>query len=303
MNTKTFYTKEFFYYSVPVMLVDLAIHLGIFEWMLTWFKFTVQEDYVLTRPRSLYFLVVGFIIAMVLVPVRLHERGYNWKKQILRVFYQCLITLGVFAASVNILFYSFAGHFFLYEGIFSVAAISIWHLVFRAAIISARKKGRNKIHVVIVGENENAKKLAETIQNSADFADYKLVATFGEDLPAIQEYIGHNKVHQLYCSLNPAIKTDTVNSIIRSCENLFIDFYYVPNMDGYLHRSMTFSELGPLTVVKLREEPLSNPVNAIIKRIFDIVASLLFLVLVYPFVWCFVAIGTSLSSPGPILFR
>ncbi|MBR0083353.1 MAG: hypothetical protein IJP93_04655, partial [Bacteroidales bacterium] len=160
MNTKTFYTKEFFYYSVPVMLVDLAIHLGIFEWMLTWFKFTVQEDYVLTRPRSLYFLVVGFIIAMVLVPVRLHERGYNWKKQILRVFYQCLITLGVFAASVNILFYSFAGHFFLYEGIFSVAAISIWHLVFRAAIISARKKGRNKIHVVIVGENENAKKLA-----------------------------------------------------------------------------------------------------------------------------------------------
>ena len=303
MNTKTFYTKEFFYYSVPVMLVDLAIHLGIFEWMLTWFRFTVQEDYVLTRPRSLYFLVVGFIIAMVLVPVRLHERGYNWKKQILRVFYQCLITLGVFAASVNILFYSFAGHFFLYEGIFSVAAISIWHLVFRAAIISARKKGRNKIHVVIVGENENAKKLAETIQNSADFADYKLVATFGEDLPAIQEYIGHNKVHQLYCSLNPAIKTDTVNSIIRSCENLFIDFYYVPNMDGYLHRSMTFSELGPLTVVKLREEPLSNPVNAIIKRIFDIVASLLFLVLVYPFVWCFVAIGTSLSSPGPILFR
>ena len=136
MNTKTFYTKEFFYYSVPVMLVDLAIHLGIFEWMLTWFRFTVQEDYVLTRPRSLYFLVVGFIIAMVLVPVRLHERGYNWKKQILRVFYQCLITLGVFAASVNILFYSFAGHFFLYEGIFSVAAISIWHLVFRAAIIS-----------------------------------------------------------------------------------------------------------------------------------------------------------------------
>ncbi|MBR0082953.1 MAG: exopolysaccharide biosynthesis polyprenyl glycosylphosphotransferase [Bacteroidales bacterium] len=99
------------------------------------------------------------------------------------------------------------------------------------------------------------------------------------------------------------MKTDTVNSIIRSCENLFIDFYYVPNMDGYLHRSMTFSELGPLTVVKLREEPLSNPVNAAVKRAFDIVASLLFLVVVYPFVWCFVAIGTSLSSPGPILFR
>ena len=74
MNTKTFYTKEFFFLSVPVMLVDLAIHIGIFEWMLSWFSFTATEDYVLTRPRSLYFLIVGFIIAMVLVPVRLHDR-------------------------------------------------------------------------------------------------------------------------------------------------------------------------------------------------------------------------------------
>ena len=99
------------------------------------------------------------------------------------------------------------------------------------------------------------------------------------------------------------MKSATVNEIIRHCENLFIDFYYVPNMDGYLHRSMTFSELGPLTVVKLRDEPLSYPLNAAVKRFFDIVASLLFLLLVYPFVWCFVAIGTSLSSPGPILFK
>ena len=124
MNTKTFYTKEFFFLSVPVMLVDLAIHIGIFEWMLSWFSFTATEDYVLTRPRSLYFLIVGFIIAMVLVPVRLHDRSYNWKKQIMSVVYQCVITLGVLAASVNILFYSFAGHFYLYQGIFAVVAIT-----------------------------------------------------------------------------------------------------------------------------------------------------------------------------------
>ena len=303
MNTKTFYTKEFFFYSVPVMLVDLAIHIGIFEWMLSWFSFTAPEDYVLARPRSLYFLIVGFIIAMVLVPVRLHDRGYNWKAQILRVIYQCVITLGVLAASVNILFYSFAGHFYFYQGIFAVAAISIWHLLFRAFILAARKRGRNKVHVVIVGENENARRLEDLLRNSSEFADYKLVASFGEDLQAIQEYLENNKVHQLYCSLNPALKSSTVNEIIRNCENLFIDFYYVPNMDGYLHRSMTFSEMGPLTVVKLRDEPLSNPVNAFIKRFFDILASLLFLVLIYPFVWCFVAIGTSLSSPGPILFK
>ena len=34
MNLKTFNIKEFFYYSVPVMLVDLAIHIGIYEWLI-----------------------------------------------------------------------------------------------------------------------------------------------------------------------------------------------------------------------------------------------------------------------------
>ncbi|MBR5906465.1 MAG: undecaprenyl-phosphate glucose phosphotransferase [Bacteroidales bacterium] len=303
MNLRTFNIKEFLYYSVPVMLVDLGIHIGVFEWLLKVFTFTDPQDYILLRPRSLYFLVIGFIIAMVIVPIRLYERGTNWKSEILRVFLQCLITIGVLAASINVLFHSFAGHFLLYEGMLAVALISIWHLIVRAAILAARKKGRNKIHVVIVGENENAERLAEMIEDDRDYADYKLVASFGEDLEAIEGYLRHNKVHQLYCSLNPALKTDMVNSIIKLCENLFIEFYYVPNMDGYLHRTMTFSQLGPMTVVKLREEPLSNPLNAAIKRAFDILFSLLFLVTLYPVVWCFVAIGTTLSSPGPILFR
>ena len=303
MNLRTFNTKEFFFYSVPAMLVDLAIHIGVFEWMLSVFKFNDPIDLVLTRPRSLYFLVVGFIIAMVIVPIRIYERGYNWKTVIMRAFSQCLITIGVLAASINVLFHSFAGHFLLYDGMIAVTIISIWHLLFRAAILTARKKGRNKIHVVIVGENENAERLAEMIRDDREYADYKLAAVFGEDLPAINEYLQNNKVHQLYCSLNPALKTETVNSIIRSCENLFIEFFYVPNMDGYLHRSMSFGEIGPLTVVKLRDEPLANPLNAAVKRLFDIVLSLVFLVTLYPLIWCFVAIGTTLSSPGPILFK
>lgn len=303
MNLRTFNIKEFLYYSVPVMLVDLGIHIGVFEWLLKVFTFTDPQDYILLRPRSLYFLVIGFVIAMVIVPIRLYERGTNWKNEIFRVFLQCLITIGVLAASINVLFHSFAGHFLLYEGLLAVALTSIWHLIVRAAILAARKKGRNKIHVVIVGENENAKRLAGMIEDDRDYADYKLVATFGEDLPAIEDYLRNNKVHQLYCSINPAIKAEKVNNIIKLCENLFIEFYYMPNMDGYLHRTMTFSQLGPMTVVKLREEPLSNPLNAAIKRSFDILFSLLFLVTLYPVIWCFVAIGTTISSPGPILFK
>lgn len=303
MNLKTFNNKEFLYYSVPAMLVDLTVHLGVFEWLLRVFTFTDVQDLVLARPRTLYFLVVGFILAMFLVPIRFYDRGQNARQAVFRVFWQCLITIGVLAASVQILFSSFAGKFFLYEGFLTVAIISIWHLVFRAVILWARRHGRNKIHVVIVGDNENAERLARLFDHGSDYADYKLAAVFGNDLPAVQSYLEQNKVHQLYCSLNPALMTDTVNNLVRLCENRFIDFFYVPNMDGYPRRSMTFSELGPVTLVKLREEPLSNPLNAALKRTFDIVLSLLFLVTVFPVVWLFVAVGTTLSSPGPVFFR
>ncbi|MBO6169585.1 MAG: undecaprenyl-phosphate glucose phosphotransferase [Bacteroidales bacterium] len=303
MNLKTFNNKEFFFYSVPAMLLDLLIHIGIFEALLKWFAFTDPQDLVLTRPRSLYFLIVGFIIAMVLVPIRFYDRGQTWKQVIVRAFLQCLITIGVLAASVQILFNSFAGHFFMWEGMAAVVGVSLCHLLFRAIIIAARRMGRNKIHVVVVGDNEDARRLTSLLESGAEYADYKLAASFGDDLEAVKDYLQNNKVHQLYCSLNPAIKTETVNSIIRLCENLFVEFYYVPNMDGYIHRSMTYSELGPLTVIKLREEPLSYPVNAAIKRIFDVVASSLFLVTLYPIIWLFVAIGTTISSPGPILFK
>ena len=303
MNLKTFNTKEFLLYGIPVMLVDLAIHIGIYKWLLSVYTITDRADRVLLSPRCIYFLVIGFIITMVLVPSRPYERGYTLKKELSRVLLQCVLTLGILAASVNLLFHSFAGHFYLYEGLLSVALISLWHLVFRKMVLIARGKGRNKIHVVIVGENENARRLADMLTNDREFADYKLAATFGEDPEAIRTYLTENKVHQLYCSLNPALKTDMVNDIIRTCENLFIEFYYVPNMDGYLSRSMTFGEFGPMTIVKLRDEPLANPLNSGLKRAADIVTSFVFLVTLFPFIWLFVAIGTALSSPGPVFFK
>ena len=132
MNIKSFYTKEFLVYGIPLMLTDLAIQIGIYEWLLHIFTFTDAADLVLRSPRCLYFLVMGFIIALTLVPSRLYERGFSWKREITRVFLQCLLTLGILAASVDILFHSFAGHFFLYEGMLAVAP---WYALSVGAVI------------------------------------------------------------------------------------------------------------------------------------------------------------------------
>lgn len=316
MNAKTFNYKEFYYYALPVMAVDLLIHIVIYKWIAATFQYVDPADLVMARPRSLYFLIVGFLIAMMILPVQFYKRGTILRSIVVRSFWQTFITLSIFAASVFVLFGSFAGRFFIKEGVCAAAAISIWHLIFRIFIIKARKLGRNKYHAVIIGAGANAERLYETLTHWTYLDDYKVLGIFtlpGEtvpdgathlgDLNNFEHYLDLNKVHVVYCSLNPATNQELVNRIVKLCEEKFIEFFYVPNMDGYLHRTMTYSEIGHVLVFHLREEPLSNPINSAVKRMFDIIVSFLFLCTVFPIVLIFVSIGTSLSSPGPIFFK
>ena len=303
MNIKTFNLKEFLYFGLPMTLGDLVIYVAVHLVLARHFPFEVPEDEILRDPKCLFILVLGFFLAKALAPSRIYERDFSWKEQVVKVFVQTVITLGVLAVSVDLLFFSFAGFFYLYEGILAFVLLLVWHFSFRAAILKARKLGRNKVHVVIVGDNESARRLQDTFSNDALYGDYKLVACLGDNSDQIDRFMTENKVHQLYCCLNPAVQTETVNDIIRCCENRFVDFFYVPYMEGYLRHSVSFRELDTMPVLKLRDEPLANPLNAAVKRAADLVLSALFLVCIFPFVWCFVAIGTSLSSPGPILFK
>ena len=303
MNLKTFNIKEFLYFGVPLAVVDLFIYVAVYEWLLTVFPFSVPEDLILKTPQSHYLLLLGYIIAVLLVHSWPYDRGYTWKTQALKILFQCFLAIGILAISVNVLFDSFAGFFYLYEGMLSVVLLNICHLVFRAAILFARKRGRNKIHVVIVGTDDNALRLAETFDNAEEFGDYKVVASFGQDMDEIRSYLESNKVHQLYCGLDPARNQDTVSNLIRLCESLYIAFFYIPDLSGYFRPSLSIQEIGSVPVLNLREEPLSNPVNAAVKRCLDVLFSLLVLLLLFPLIWLFVAVITRFTSPGPVFFK
>lgn len=85
--------------------------------------------------------------------------------------------------------------------------------------------------------------------------------------------------------------------IINYCENHLVRFFSVPNVRNYLKRRMHFELLGNVPVLSIRCEPLESLENRIIKRVFDIVCSGLFLCTVFPFVYVFFGIAIKLSSP------
>lgn len=313
MNISTFRTKEIYIYLLPILVIDLLVQIVAFRFCADNFHYWDPADLVMRKRKVIYFLIVGYVLAAIIVPPKLYERGIRIRTIAFTAFMQTLITLGICAISVDALFSSFAGKLYLPCGVIATVSVFVVNAILKNIIDYARRKGRNKLHSVIVGSDHNAVQLYRSL-NAPNQYDYKLLGLFSDrevdsdiellgSVDAIDGYLKNNKVHNLYCSISPALHENLVNSIIRICDNYCVDFYYVPNMDGYMRRSMTFDTLNGVTVISLRDEPLSNPVNRFVKRFFDVLISGIFLVTVFPFVWLFVAIGTSITSPGPIFFK
>jgi len=77
--------------------------------------------------------------------------------------------------------------------------------------------------------------------------------------------------------------------------------YFVPDVFGISIIQGRLQDMSGVPVVGICETPFTGT-NRLIKRVSDIVLSILILLLIFP-IMIAVAVGVRLSSPGPIIFR
>lgn len=116
------------------------------------------------------------------------------------------------------------------------------------------------------------------------------------------DYLRLHPVEQLYCGL-PVEKSQYLVSLINYCDNHFIQFFLVPNLRTYLKRQVHMEMMGNVPLFVIREEPLSLLENRLVKRLFDLVVSGLFLCTLFPFIYLVVGLAIKCTSPGPIFFK
>ena len=97
----------------------------------------------------------------------------------------------------------------------------------------------------------------------------------------------------------------TIANLIRECENRCIRVALIPDNDlAYAAlSSQTIERVGDLSLVRVREAPLDQWSNRMLKRGFDILFSTLVLALIFPIVLLISAVLIKLSSRGPIFFK
>ncbi len=98
------------------------------------------------------------------------------------------------------------------------------------------------------------------------------------------------------------VRKKVITKYIAVCNDNCCKVMFVPAICGYFRAPRQVTTVGNLPLIDIRSTPLDNPSNQLIKRMTDIMISLLLIILTSPLM-LFTAIGVRLSSPGPILFR
>ncbi len=198
---------------------------------------------------------------------------------------------------------------------------AIARFVERFVIKSYRQSGRNTRYVLFVGADPELLVMYNMLMGDAS-KGYQVKGYFADNdfgelpenvhlqkLGTLQDFtdrIQHDNetfrdISEIYVSLSRK-ERDTIRLISNWCDMYVIRFYYVPVSVETLGIDLKRELLDDIEIFTTYENPLQSPVNKVIKRVFDVFFSGLFLLCSLP-VWPIVWIVMKLQSPGPMFFK
>ena len=197
---------------------------------------------------------------------------------------------------------------------FIILFLFFYRWTLRKCIKWYRKRGRNTMTVIFIGNINVASELYKTMESNPTtgykvkgyFSDEPRTNVTGENYLGKPEealnYIENHQLHQVYCLL-PSSQNDLINKLMQTCTNNIVRYNHIPDSFNYQRHTMALNLMDGTPVFCLHNEPLSMLGNRIIKRTFDLIVSSIFLLTIFPIVYIVFGLLIKLSSPGPILFK
>jgi len=167
--------------------------------------------------------------------------------------------------------------------------------------------GGNFRRVVIVGNGKTVEQLADFFNENPDYG-YKLIRVFDvvenkkTQIESCFDFVLEQKIDEIYCSLSDLTNTDISKFIDFTDNNLKI-LKFLPDNKEILSRNLIFDYYDYIPIISLRNIPLDETTNKIIKRLFDIAFALVIILGVLSWLIPILAILIKLESKGPIFFR
>lgn len=182
--------------------------------------------------------------------------------------------------------------------------------ILRKTLRKFRESGYNKKYVLLVGSGTAAAEYLRTIREqkwlgyecAGCVADEKLIGVkmLGgtESLLGVLEARSYDEV---VCALD-ADETDKLAGVVEACELTGTKISVIPSIYKYMSTSPAIDVVGNIPLMNIRRIPLDNVGNATLKRMVDIVGSLVLLVLTSPVILVSMAV-IKITMGGKVIFR
>lgn len=191
---------------------------------------------------------------------------------------------------------------------------SLERFAIRMILRRLRQKGYNLKHLLLVGWNEASGEFYDRITGNRNLG-YEIcgyVSGQPEDLGKrrlsykgsfrdLSQLLGGKEIDEVVISLDYD-EFPELERIIDICEKEGVKSSLLPFYTKYLPTRPYIDVVEGMPLINLRRVPLDNLINSFLKRSFDIVASLLGLILLSP-LFLVAIIGVKCSSPGPVIYR
>ncbi|MFD2203717.1 exopolysaccharide biosynthesis polyprenyl glycosylphosphotransferase [Shivajiella indica] len=292
----------------PWLFVLGDVTVVIFSFLLTSFLLGSPANY--DGPDNAIFLI--FIMVWMVVTVL--RKDYRWERTSRQdsLFNKLIVSLLWFMVIVAIVWMPMINEGrFLFFGVLGLVLflfISFYRISVYLVLKKYRSKGFNYRNAVILGRGEVGKKLEEVLGKRKDFGirfmgyfDFnKELAQSKEMLQKFFEDAVKNEIDIIY--INEIRDSYLIKKLIDFADEHYIKVKIIPSDSLQLEKKLSFSRYGDLYVVNVNEIPLDNVMNWGLKRLFDIVFSLLVTVFILSWMIPLVGLLIKLESKGPIFF-
>ena len=178
-----------------------------------------------------------------------------------------------------------------------------------------REKGLNQKQLICVGYSRAAEEYIDRVLANPQWG-YVIRGILDDNVPAGTEYKGI-KVLGRIANLNvilPENRLDEIaitlglseyyrlEEIVALCEKSGVHTKFIPDYNKIIPTKPYTEDILGLPVINIRYVPLNNTFNALVKRVMDIVGSIVGIIVTSPLMLLMCLI-IKLTSPGPLIYK
>jgi putative colanic acid biosynthesis UDP-glucose lipid carrier transferase len=186
----------------------------------------------------------------------------------------------------------------------------IAQIITKKVLLKILKKEKHLVKAIILGRGIIGEKIYNELTTNM-YLGVKVFGFFDDNLnkadvlgtiDQVKDFIKDEKIEKIYCAL-PLSAKEKIKELIEFSDNNLIDFKIIPSVQYYSNVPLVLETEGNMPILSVRKIPLGLAHNALLKRVFDIMFSAIFLVTIFPVMFIILGVPIKLSSRGPIFFK